>query len=359
MQRLNFGSLECFRNEAKSVTLSSPWRSVWRSKGVDEEPLKPARHMEVYKEVVKYFHQLSMNCQTAIKTYPIRDDYLQNFILGDNFIGYGPKMVIYDENMVIRQQGTSCKTVQINKTTHVSVMGKTIQLIDGSTGNVVQETRLNKNAINLHFSCNLLVIVCKIREREHLLSVWRVDNSLNLTHLEDVAIGDYDGSLQVDEQFIAVETGKREWTEKTFNFISMKTFQVERSLSCRAQYLQYDKGYLFVSKKQNLVGILDVASGTFLRDISIKPSKNYNMIFRVNSNYVVMANVDSKLYVYDLKCLKETAAVPSHLLLTLIDLECPVKEMLMNETLIVCLSNNKMFVVHLEPIDRLRCPEST
>ena len=77
--------------------------------------------------------------------------------MGDNFIGYGPKMVIYDENMVIRQQGTSCKTVQINKTTHVSVMGKTIQLIDGSTGNVVQETRLNKTAINLHFSCTFIL----------------------------------------------------------------------------------------------------------------------------------------------------------------------------------------------------------
>ena len=82
------------------------------------------------------------------------------------------------------------------------------------------------------------------------------------------------------------------------------------------------------------------------------------MIFRVNSDYVVMTNIYPKLYVYDLKCLKETAAAPSHLLLTTIDLECPVKEVLMNETRIVCLSNNKMFVVDLQPIDCLRCPES-
>jgi len=331
---------------------------VWRSKGVDEEPLEPVHHMEVYTEVLKYFHQLSVDCQAAVNTYPIRDDNSENFNFGDDFIGYGPKMVIYDENMVTRQQGMNCKTVQINKTTTISVMGKTIQLIDSTTGNVVQEIRLDRDAINLHFNCNLLVFVCKIREHDHLLSVWRVDNSLNLTHVKDVSIGDYDGSLQVDEQFIAIKTGKRAWTEKTFNFISMKTFDVERSVSSSAKYLQYDNGYLFELKKQNLVRILDVASGTFLRDISIKPSKNCHMIFRVNSNYVVMTNLDSKLYVYDLKCLRETDAVPSHLLLTTIDLECPVKEMLMDETRIVCLSNSKMFVVDLQPVDRLRCPES-
>ena len=262
-----------------------------------------------------------------------------------------------NENMQNRPQERQFKTLQINKTTYVFVMGKTIQLIDSTTGNVINGTKLERDAINLHFGQNLLVFVCKIRENEHLLSVWRVDHSLNLNHLGDVAIGDYDGSLQVDEQFIAVETGIRTLTDETYNFISMKTFQVERSLSSDAMFRQYDKGYLFVSKRENLVGILDVASGTFLRDISIKPSINSDMIFRVNSNYVVMANVESKLDVYDLKCLKEIGAVPSHLLLTSFDLECPVKEMLINETRVVCLTNNKMFVVDLKPIDRLRCPE--
>ena len=51
----NFGSFKLFGNTTKSVTLSLPWRSVWRSKGVDEEPLEPVRHMEVYREVLKYF----------------------------------------------------------------------------------------------------------------------------------------------------------------------------------------------------------------------------------------------------------------------------------------------------------------
>jgi hypothetical protein len=295
MQRLNFGSFELFHNETKSVTLSLPWRGVWRSKGVDEEPLEPVRHMEAYKEVLKYFHRLSTDSRAAIKTYPIFDANLENFTLGDDIIGFRrhrPEIIIYDENMEHRPQEMEFKTVQINKNTYVSVTGKTVNLINSTTGNVIKEIRLSMGAINLHFNCNLLVFVCKIGEHEHLLSVWRVGNSLNLTHLLDVAIGDYDGSLQVDDQFIAVKNEIVEWKKKRFfYFISMKTFQVERSLSSRAKYLQYDNGYLFVLKKEDLVGILDVASGTFLRDIRIKPFRKYQMIFRVNSNYVVMAKI--------------------------------------------------------------------
>ena len=48
--------------------------------------------------------------------------------------------------------------------------------------------------------------------------------------------------------FIAVKISSQEKARNTtYNFISMKTLEVERSLSCRAQYLQYDKGYLFVA----------------------------------------------------------------------------------------------------------------
>ena len=182
---------------------------------------------------------------------------------------------------------------------------------------------------------------------------------LNFTGVKDLTIGSYDGCLQIDENFIVVETGKGPRIKgKTFNFISMKIFKVERSVSSRAKYLQYDNGYLFVLKQKNLVGIFDVASGTFLRDISIKPSKNHHIIFRANSNYVVMTNLYStELYVYDLKCLKETVAVPSHLLLTSIDLEFKIEVMLMNETRIICLSEKNMYVIDLQPIDRLRCPE--
>ena len=253
------------------------------------------------------------------------------------------------------------------ETTHVSVMVKTIQLIDSSTGNVINEMKLEREAIGFHFGHNRLVFVHKIAEREHLLSVWRAESSLNLTHLEDVAIEDYDGSLQVDEMYITVKSCIDENAgTKTFNFISMKTFQVERSLSLRAKYFEYDGGYLFVLKKEYLVGVLDVASGTFLHGIRLEPTNTNRIITRANSNYVVIVRsnwIFSKLYVSNLKCLKETETVPSHLLLTKIELECQVKKMLMNETRIVCLQTDhlmcadKIYVVNLKPIDRLRCPE--
>jgi hypothetical protein len=115
-----------------------------------------------------------------------------------------------------------------------------------------------------------------------------------------------------------------------------------------------------------LVRTMDVTTGTFLRDIRMEPSGfDYVINIRANSNYVVIAATEnekwggpSKLFVYDLKCLKETDAAPTHLLLTTIELKCKVKKMLLNEIHIVCLNDCYVFVVDLKPIDRLRCPES-
>ena len=141
----------------------------------------------------------------------------------------------------------------------------------------------------------------------------------------------------------------------------MKTFQVERSLSTRAKIFAYDKGCLFFQNK-NFVRTLDVSSGTFLHDIRFEPHQLDSIICSANSNYVVILSYNyyySKLNVYDLKCLKETDAIPSHLLLTSIDLEGKVKKVMMNETRMVCLENHIMYVVDLKPFDRLRCPEYT
>ena len=359
----NFGSLESFRNEAKSVTLSLPWRSVWRSKGVDEEPLEPVHHMEVYTEVLKYFHELTMNCQTASKTRSINNVDLATFTLGDDFIGFRrhrPEIVMYDENIDESCQETNCQIVQISQTAHLSVMGKTIQFIHNTTGKFIKETKLKREVEDWHFNCNLLVCVHKIAEHEHLLRVWKLENSLNLNHIKDVAITDYDGSLQVYEMFIAVETCSDENTgTKSYNFISLKKFQVERSLSSRAKYFAYDKGHLFLQNK-NFIRILDVSSGTYLRDIHMEQHEPDSMFLCANSRYVVILSCNklySKLSVYDLKCLKETDTVPSHLLLTSFDLDWIVKKVAMNETRIVCLDSNKMYVVDLKHIDLLRCPE--
>jgi hypothetical protein len=355
---IDFSSLNVIRNATKSVTLSSPWRGLWRSKGVDEEPLEPTRHMEVYKEVLKYFDELSTNCQTAIKRCPVVNPDTTSFNLGDDFIDYRSlrPLVTYQ----------NYKSVQISENVKVSVRGKTIHLIHVPSNHVINEMKLQRDAIGFHFNRKLLVFVSKISENEHLLSVWRVENPLNVTRIKDVSIGDYDpnarkDSVELDEQFIAVRSPRKQEDDKTtFNFISLKTFQVERSLSGYFKTSYYDGGYLFLITKDCLVRMLDVASGTFLHDIRMKPFK-FGYIFRVNSNYVVIAtitNLHSTLYVYDLKRLKETHVVPTYLLLTKIELKQKVERMAMNETRIVCLSYDQMYVVDLKPIGRLRCPES-
>ena len=43
--------------------------------------------------------------------------------------------------------------------------------------------KLNIDAIGFHIGGHLLVSVFKMAEHEHLLSVWRIENSLNLTHI--------------------------------------------------------------------------------------------------------------------------------------------------------------------------------
>ena len=367
IRRLNFSSFEPFRNTAKSVTLSFPWRSVWRSKGVDEEPLEPVRHMEVYREVLKYFHQLSMNCQTAMKFYPVHEcrtaikisSTFSNALVCFDLPNL--KGVIYDDWYDMGFDATGFEALGINQTTCVSVMDNVIKLKNSKTDKIINEVKLERDVLFWHFNSNLLVCVHNIAERGHLLSVWRIEDYSKLAHIKNVPIGDYDGSLQVDEQFIAVKTTSYENAEtNAYNFISMKTFQVERSLSPMAGYSDYDKGYLFLLEEEHLVRILDVTSGTFLRYICMEPSSMPLKICTINSNYVVLltGNMDhSMLYFYDLNCLKETNTVPTHFLLTSMEIQFKVRKMGMNEHKIACVGYHKDCVIDLKPIDRLRCPE--
>jgi len=235
---LDFSSLDVFQNATNSVTLSSPWRSVWRSKGVDEEPLEPGHHREVYKEVLKYFNELRMDCQAAIKTYPVPCPDIALFTLGFELINDRQltTLVFNIEEINEKSQEMNDEAVQISGNECGFVMGKAIQLIDVTTGFIINKMKLNIDAIGFHIGGNLLVSVCKMAEHEHLLSVLRIGKSLKLTHIKDLPIGDYipdecDESLQIDEQFIAVHV-PNEHTDMTFNFISLKTFQVERSLTC-------------------------------------------------------------------------------------------------------------------------------
>jgi hypothetical protein len=166
MAIFNFGSFACLPYESKSVILSLPWRSVWRSKGVDEEPLEPVHHMEAYREVLKYFGELSMNCQSAMKTHSLnRHVDPRTFTFGDDFIGFrdDPEMTIFDKNMEEIYQEVNYKNIQISQSTHVSVIGKTIYLTDIATGKVIKEKKLRRDADELHFKAICWYVSIKFR----------------------------------------------------------------------------------------------------------------------------------------------------------------------------------------------------
>ena len=107
--------------------------------------------MEAYAEVLKYFHELSMGCQAAIK--------------------WRSKMIIYDYNLDRRSHEINYKTVQISITTHLYVMGETMQFINSTTGDVIKEKKLERDVIDWHFNCNLLECFQEIVKHGHLLSV--------------------------------------------------------------------------------------------------------------------------------------------------------------------------------------------
>ena len=125
--------------------------------------------LELYKEVLKYFDVLSMNCQTAIKRCPVVNPDITSFTLADDFIGYRPlsPLVTYDENMEEMSHNINYKSVLFSKDVEVSVMDKTILLI-----HVINEMKLERDAIGFHFSRELLVFMSEISKNEHLLSVW-------------------------------------------------------------------------------------------------------------------------------------------------------------------------------------------
>ena len=97
---------------------------------------------------------------------------------------------------------------------------------------------------------------------------------------------------------------------------------------------------MFIIKRDGLIRILDVASGTYLHDIDMGKSDNYLRILdiKANSNYVVIFD-RSNLYVYSLQALRNP--LPSNAFV--FKIKHNHKELyrvLVDETQIVCLGEN-------------------
>jgi hypothetical protein len=101
--------------------------------------------MEAHRKVLKYFDELSMNCITAIKRYPVVGPDTASSTSGADFIGSREltALVMYDENVKRRSRNMQFQTVQTSKNTQVSVMAMRIQLIHVETGTIKSLRKMN------------------------------------------------------------------------------------------------------------------------------------------------------------------------------------------------------------------------
>ena len=204
----------------------------------------------------------------------------------------------------------------------------------------------------------MLVAFCKFGEQDHRPEVWRAESPKTLTRVKEMRLGDLN-LLKVDEQFIVVTSADN----KTYYFISTKTFEVERSLGAKTEYVDYDRGYLFLIKANGpMARIMDVASGTFLHDVFIEKLPHHSFgSCRVNSKYVVIENngfPKKTLWIYDLESIKATDDVPHYLLLCVIKTKLNGQLRLVDEDQIVCSSDIGVEVFNVASIDTLKCQMS-
>ena len=67
---------------------------------------------------------------------------------------------------------------------------------------------------------------------------------------------------------------------------------MERSLGTRTEYVDYDRGCLFLTSAYGpMIRILQVASGQFLHDVYMEDVCSYTSC-KVNSKYVLIKNND-------------------------------------------------------------------
>ena len=331
---LDFGFFERFRNAPKRWASFLLWRNVWRAMGVHEHPVDPAHHMEEYRIVIDYFQQLDTNYHTSLK--------------GNLYDGR-----LEDGKQILRQVALSSR--QINKKIYFSCSDNEIQFFNSETDQLI--TKIEVECCPLLCCCNdsLLVAFCKFGENDHRLEVWRAESPKTLTRVKEMRLGDLN-LLKVDEQFIVVTSADN----KTYYFISTKTFEVERSLGAKTEYVDYDRGYLFLIKANGpMARIMDVASGTFLHDVFIEKLPHHSFgSCRVNSKYVVIENngfPKKTLWIYDLESIKATDDVPHYLLLCVIKTKLNGQLRLVDEDQIVCSSDIGVEVFNVASIDTLKC----
>jgi hypothetical protein len=353
---------------------SAVCRRAWHKMALDETNLKPGDYKNICWSSLQYLQQVDDNWRTGnfkLTTTPLShfkptSDRLR---IGEDFIAvcdiYGTETLIFDKESVELKHtfGRNEKWIYelIDRNTFVSCVDYEPSVHD-----------INSNQLIRRFECKgqfsqfqapklarstakLFAFFSSFTVSMRRLDVWRVDNASNWIRVKamEIPFNDYFYEWKVDEQFIhsifypfSHPLLKKD-SETTCHFYSTGVVHnsgLERSFSVAKRFI-YDHGLIFFIH-HGLIRILDVASGTYLNDIHVDPSRlKTTKYIKVNSKFVVMSTSyinEKNLHVYSLQALKNIS--PSDPLVTVIKLELEtfdVDDVLVDETQIVCLMNEE------------------
>jgi hypothetical protein len=241
-----------------------------------------------------------------------------------------------------------------------------IKFIEWKTGFVFHQVNLEPGWIieDCHLYGQVLVVRSSGQETPSFrLTIWQAQYPFGATCFKQLAFKRPFNSYCVcgDKQFVVVsqkiQGDDNKWLKQ---FISTKTLKIERSLSCAAASTFYKEGLFFMKKDDGLDRILEVASGTYLRDTQgLFKSLKYSSFLRVNSKYLVYMEYtgpeESAFNVYDLQAMRNPSVSADKILLTTLKVKMDVQELLVDETRLVCAFSNKFVVMDFGAYDRYKC----
>ncbi len=155
----------------------------------------------------------------------------------------------------------------------------------------------------------------------------------------------------------------------TVLWISLKTLEIERSLSVTKRRVEYDQGLLLIGCRNGRIRIIDAATGTFLHEIPTNHRFGRWILdtrmrkVKMNSMYmIVLSECESEqttLSVYDLSAIKNPKTQPDRLLLGTFNVDIAADGLIMDETHILAVSTEKkVVVIDFGSFDRFECLKS-
>ena len=239
----------------------------------------------------------------------------------------------------------NCPQYQIiDVSTVVYLESKGLAFHDTNTGQLIRRFELNKIPLRFDACCPTAKLWTVVAEFEHVfrLILWTVDNASNLALIKKIEVARFGrNEFQVDEQFILHHQTSAYRKRETVHFISTGKVHdtvLERFLSVMYRWwFQYDRGLLFFINRNQLIRILDVASGTYLHDIDMgiwMPKTKVIIAIKANLNYVVIIAIRN-LYVYSLQALRNP--LPSDAFVLKIKSINIFIDVMVDDTQIVCL----------------------